>query len=367
MAGMNREEVQKALGEVSYPGFSRDIVSFGMVGDVQIDDGKIQVELRIASSDEEKKQQVVRQVREVLGSREEVTEVSVSLVDPTQEQKSGGGHPAGRQAGQSGSDPWADHHKIPNVDNVIAVASGKGGVGKSTVAANIAASLQQKDLEVGFLDLDIYGPSLPTIMGIADQPYLTQEEQIVPLRKYGMKMMSFGNILGDDSPVIWRGPMVAKMVDQLLNGIDWGRLDYLILDLPPGTGDVQLTLVQKIDVTGAVIVTTPQDLALQDVKKGANMFRKVDTPVVGIVENMSYFKCPHCGEMTDVFSRGGGEKESTRLGVPLLGAIPLESAVMETSDQGEPVVISRSDTASAQAFFRITDNLVQRVSDMVEA
>lgn len=367
MAGKNREEVMQLLGEISYPGFSRDIVSFGMVGDVEIQDGKARIELRISSDDDEKKQQVADEVRQILTTRGEMDEVAINMVDPTREQAGGDdrGPHGGKQRG--GEDPWADHHKIPNVDNVVAVASGKGGVGKSTVAANIASALQEKGFKVGFLDLDIYGPSLPTIMGITDQPYLTRDEQIAPLEKYGMKMMSFGNILGDDSPVIWRGPMVAKMVDQFLNGIEWGELDYLILDLPPGTGDVQLTLVQKIDVTGAVIVTTPQDLALQDVKKGANMFRKVETPVLGIVENMSYFTCPHCGEVTDVFSRGGGQKESTRLGVPLLGSIPLESAVMETSDQGKPIVLSQPETESARAFVRISEALVEEAKKAVKA
>lgn len=362
MAIQGREDVMKKLEEVTYPGFSRNIVSFGMVGEVRVNDGDIQVELRISSSDEEKKQHVTQQVRDLLKSEDGVSNVSVSLVDPIEQ--GDGPSPGGSQQapGQSAGDPWADHHKLPNVKHVIAIASGKGGVGKSTVAANLAAGLKEQGCKTGLLDLDIYGPSLPTLFGINDQPYLTSDERIAPLEKYGIKLMSFGNILGDDSPVIWRGPMVAKMVDQFLNGIDWGELDYLILDLPPGTGDVQLTLVQKIEITGAVIVTTPQELALQDVKKGANMFRKVDAKVLGIVENMSYFTCPHCGENTDVFSRGGGEKESVRLGVPLLGRIPLQPDVMEASDQGKPIVLARPDSPSSTAFREIVEKLTEQIA-----
>jgi len=368
MATLSREQILSHLEQVNYPGFSRNIVSFGMVGDIDIQDGKVEVELRISSSDDSKKEETREAVQEKLAAIDGIKSVSVSMVDPTQ-QNSGSG--ASQQSGNTPpqfdrGDPWADQHSLPNVKHVIAVASGKGGVGKSTVAANLAAALSTENQKVGLLDLDIYGPSLPTLFGITDQPYLTKEEQIAPLEKYGIKLMSFGNILGDDSPVIWRGPMVAKMVDQFLNGIDWGKLDYLILDLPPGTGDVQLTLVQKIDISGAVIVTTPQELALQDVKRGANMFQKVNTKVLGIIENMSYFLCPHCGEPTDVFSKGGGEKESSRLGVPLLGRVPLDPAVMETSDSGKPVALSRPESKPAEAFSEISRKLVEQLTTTVE-
>jgi len=369
MATISRDEILNLLKEINYPGFSRDIVSFGMVGDIEIEDSTAQVQLRISSTDEEKKQQVSQEVRSLLKDKLELSEVTISLVDPTEEAPSNVGGKGGQSSGQqanSGGDPWAGLHEMTGVKHIIAVASGKGGVGKSTVAANLAGALKARGHKVGLLDLDIYGPSLPTLMGINDQPYLTKDERIAPLEKYGIKLMSFGNILGDDSPVIWRGPMVAKMVDQFLNGIDWGELDYLILDLPPGTGDVQLTLVQKIKITGAVIVTTPQDLALQDVKKGANMFRKVDTPVLGIIENMSYFTCPHCGEVTDVFSRGGGEKESLRLQVPLLGRIPLESGIMEQSDRGKPIVLSDPENEASKPFFEIIDKLAEQLTEMVE-
>ncbi len=369
MAAISREQIMHLLEEVNYPGFSRNIVSFGMVGDIDIQDSTVHIQLRISSSDDEKKNRIKELVRNKIESQGEVDTVSVSIVEPGQESgKSRQPNESGSQrAGQfDRGDPWADQHRIPGVTYTVAVASGKGGVGKSTVAANLAAGLKQHEYNVGLLDLDIYGPSLPTLFGIKEQPYLTKDERIAPLEKFGIKLMSFGNILGDDSPVIWRGPMVAKMVDQFLNGIAWGELDYLILDLPPGTGDVQLTLVQKIAITGAVMVTTPQQLALQDVKRGADMFRKVNSRVLGIIENMSYFTCPHCGEPTEVFSRGGGQKESIRLGVPLLGRIPLEPAVMETSDLGEPVVFSRADSEAAQGFLKVAGKLAEQLQAVVE-
>ncbi|HKJ66468.1 MAG TPA: Mrp/NBP35 family ATP-binding protein [bacterium] len=369
MATISREHIMKLLEEVNYPGFSRNIVSFGMVGEVDIQDSTVHIQLRISSSDDEKKDQTKELVREKIESQSGVENVSVSIVEPGQEsdESSRQSQSGGQSASQfDRGDPWADQHQISEVTYTVAVASGKGGVGKSTVAANLAAALKQQGHDVGLLDLDIYGPSLPTLFGIQDQPYLTKDERIAPLEKFGIKLMSFGNILGDDSPVIWRGPMVAKMVDQFLNGIAWSALDYLILDLPPGTGDVQLTLVQKIAITGAVMVTTPQELALQDVKRGADMFRKVNSRVLGIIENMSYFTCPHCGEPTEIFSRGGGQKESVRLGVPLLGRIPLEPAVMETSDLGEPVVFSREDSEAARGFLHIAGKLAEQMQATVE-
>lgn len=365
MAAPGREKIIEILKQINYPGFSRDIVSFGMVGDIQVGDSNARIELKISTSDEEKKQQVAQQVREMLTSNTGLKDVTVSVVEPPQSGSAGGGKANPAQANLSG-DPWATLHEMSGITHTIAVASGKGGVGKSTVAANLAAALKAQGYKVGLLDLDIYGPSVPTLMGINDQPYLTGEERIIPLEKYGIKLMSFGNILGDDSPVIWRGPMVAKMVDQFLNSIEWGDLDYLILDLPPGTGDVQLTLVQKIKIAGAIIVTTPQDLALRDVRKGANMFRKVDSPVLGIIENMSYFKCPHCGEISDVFSRGGGEKESVRLQVPLLGRIPLRSEIMEQSDRGKPIVLADPEDESSRVFFDIAGKLTEQLKETVE-
>ncbi|PIZ66142.1 MAG: hypothetical protein COY19_07155, partial [Candidatus Marinimicrobia bacterium CG_4_10_14_0_2_um_filter_48_9] len=272
---MNKEQVLKLLEDVKYPGFSRNIVSFGMIRNLFIDDNSAKVELNITSADDTIKSQIKQNVESKLRDAGFQT-VSVLI---TGEELTG--QPA------AASSQMAEQGLLPSVKYTIAVASGKGGVGKSTVAANLAAALMTQGYHVGLLDLDVYGPSLPMTMGVSEVPKVLPGNKLLPIKKYGMELMSFGFILGDDSPVIWRGPMVAKLVTQFLNDVQWGDLDFLIMDLPPGTGDVQLTLVQKLALTGAIIVTTPQDLALLDVQRGANMFSKVNTPVLGIIENMS--------------------------------------------------------------------------------
>ena len=270
---------------------------------------------------------------------------------------------------------------IDDVKHIIAIASGKGGVGKSTVAANIACALAKKDMRVGLLDLDIYGPSLPIVFGINEQPQMTQDNKLVPLEKFGLKIMSFGFISGNDTPVIWRGPLVSRMTEQFFRDVEWGELDILILDLPPGTGDIQLTLTQKLRMTGAVIVTTPQDIALADVRKGADMFRKVNTPVLGVVENMSGLNIngqtdpdnPNLhinGEKIsidsdgtfsinlDLFKTGGGKKESERLGVPLLGKIPISEQIMSSTDLGTPITARDSTDGIGEIYTEITNHLL---------
>src|SRR6185436_6484971 len=222
----------------------------------------------------------------------------------------------------------------------VAVASGKGGVGKSTVAANLALALARVGHKVGLMDSDIYGPSQQMMMGIDEKPYVNETNQIVPIERYGVKVMSLGFLMDVDQPVIWRGPMVMKAVEQFLQDVAWGTLDVLVIDLPPGTGDAQLTLTQKVHLSGAVIVTTPQDIALIDARKGLAMFQKVNVPVLGIIENMSYFLCPHCGERSDIFSHGGARREAERLGTDFLGEVPLDMAIRETSDDGRPITVS---------------------------
>jgi ATP-binding protein involved in chromosome partitioning len=238
---------------------------------------------------------------------------------------------------------------IPGVKNAIAVASGKGGVGKSTVAVNLAVALAQDGAAVGLLDADVYGPSIPLMLGTNTKPMM-KDNRIVPLEAFGIKLMSIGFLLPSDRALIWRGPLVAQLMNQFLNEVDWGTLDYLIVDLPPGTGDVQLTLVQKIQIAGAIIATTPQDVALADAVKGIKMFEEVKAPILGIVENMSYFICPSCGERHEIFSHGGGERTAERHDVPLLGTIPLDTAIRVSGDIGHPVVASDPDSASGQAF-----------------
>ncbi|MGB3037200.1 MAG: iron-sulfur cluster carrier protein ApbC, partial [Methyloceanibacter sp.] len=244
---------------------------------------------------------------------------------------------------------------IQGVANIIAVASGKGGVGKSTTAVNIALGLQARGLKVGVLDADIYGPSMPRLLGIKGRPQQLAGDKLAPMEAYGLKVMSMGFLVDEETPMIWRGPMVMSALSQMLKDVAWGELDVLVVDMPPGTGDAQLTMAQQVPLAGAIIVSTPQDLALIDARKGLNMFRKVDVPVLGIVENMSTFVCPHCGSATDIFAHGGAQSEAKRLGVPFLGEVPLTLAIRETSDAGKPVVASDPKSAAAEAYRAIAN------------
>lgn len=356
---MDTNQIREILQTVKYPGFNRDIISFGMVQDIQIDDDKIVIILKISSEQTEKVEAVVQAVRETISSNTEFTDISVELVNPAPQATVG---PA------VDKDPFEGQGPLPGIKYIVAIASGKGGVGKSTVAANLAIALKNTGRSVGLLDLDIYGPSLPIIFDINERPGVTAAKKLQPLEKYDLKLMSFGFVSGNNAPAVWRGPMVAKMTEQFFQDVDWGELDYLVLDLPPGTGDVQLTLAQKLKISGAVMVTTPQDIALADVSKGADMFRKVETPVLGVVENMSGLQLtgkvldeagnPVAGAVIaldgkenvkidnkgrfdlhyDLFKQGGGNRESARLDVPLLGEIPLSRELMAATDSGQPLV-----------------------------
>jgi ATP-binding protein involved in chromosome partitioning len=247
-----------------------------------------------------------------------------------------------------------DPRLIPGVTHVVAVASGKGGVGKSTVAANLAVALARLGHRVGLLDADIYGPSVPTMFGIAERPRVVGN-RVLPFERYGVRLMSLGFIVDADTPVIWRGPMVMKALEQMLGDVEWGALDYLVADFPPGTGDAQLTMAQKIPMAGAVVVTTPQDVALIDARKGLAMFRKLNVPVLGVVENMSTFVCPHCGHQTAVFKHGGGERTAAELGTEFLGRIPLDAAIAEGGDAGTPIVVAQPEGPHAAAFRQIAE------------
>ncbi|MDQ2089364.1 Mrp/NBP35 family ATP-binding protein [Marimonas arenosa] len=249
---------------------------------------------------------------------------------------------------------------IPGIKTILAVASGKGGVGKSTCATNIALGLASLGFRVGLLDADIYGPSAPKLMGIHEQPRI-EGDRVFPIEKYGIKVMSMGFFMEEENPVIWRGPMVVSALMQFTREVDWGGLDVLVLDMPPGTGDAQLTMAQQTPLTGAVIISTPQDLALIDARKGLNMFKNVDVPIYGIVENMSTFICPHCGKPSDIFGHGGAEEDARRLGVPFLGAIPLHMDIRENSDAGTPVVVSQPDSTHAQIYKKIAIKVAARL------
>ena len=251
---------------------------------------------------------------------------------------------------------------MPGVASIVAVASGKGGVGKSTTAVNLALALAAGGHSTGLLDADIYGPSMPRMLGLSGRPSSSDGRSLDPLENYGVKCMSMGLLVDEETPMIWRGPMATSALQQMMRDINWGELDVLIVDLPPGTGDIQLTLAQQVPLSGAVIVSTPQDIALADARKGLNMFRKVDVPVFGIVENMSYFACPHCGERTDIFSHGGARREAANLGIDFLGEIPLAMEIRETSDSGRPIVVSRPDGDYARAYRVIADAIWDKLA-----
>ncbi len=342
--GTSEAEVLEALKSVKYPGMSRNIVSFGFVKELSVQDGRASFVLAPTTEDPDIRAQIAREARAAVEALPGVRQVIIR--EPEEESEpAAGGVPASKP--------------VPGIKSIVAVASGKGGVGKSTVAVNLAVALAKLGARVGLLDADIYGPSIPLMMGAHEQPTAVGG-RIIPLERYGVKLISIGFFVPQDRPVIWRGPMVMRAVEQLLRDVEWGELDALIVDLPPGTGDAQLTLAQQIgsQLSSAVIVTTPQDVALVDATKGVEMFRQLDVPIEGIIENMSYFACPHCGERTDIFSHGGGKAASERLGVPFLGEIPIDPQIRRGGDEGEPVVVAAPDSPQAGIFFEIARNLV---------
>ena len=345
---MTQEQVTDLLKSINYPGFSRDIVSFGIVKGIETSEKQILVNLSIATQNQEHINSIKTDIERVLSTETGITDIQVNFDVQPVKQAPTNGAPMSQQP-------------IPGVKYVIAVGSGKGGVGKSTVAINLAAELS-KNYKVGVLDLDIYGPSLPMVIGLNEQPKITAEQKLIPIEKFGMKFMSFGFINSDNAATIWRGPMVAKLTTQFFDDVIWGDLDYLILDLPPGTGDIQLTLVQRLALTGAIIVTTPQDLALLDVKKGADMFKKVNTPVLGVVENMSHYLCPHCDKESEVFPGSGGASESERLGVPLLAQIYITPEIASSTDSGEPYVFKYTDSPITKMYTSMAEKIAEMVS-----
>jgi len=267
--------------------------------------------------------------------------------------------PAPRPAGPAGA--RTARGEVPGVGAIIAVASGKGGVGKSTVAANLALGLKANGLRIGVLDADIYGPSMPRMLGITGRPRSREGKSLIPMENYGLKCMSMGFLVPEDTPMIWRGPMVMSALQQMLREVEWGKLDIIVVDMPPGTGDAQLTMAQQVPLAGAVIVSTPQDIALLDARKGLNMFKKVEVPVLGIVENMSYFLCPHCGGRSEIFSHGGAREEARRLGTEFLGEVPLDLEIRETSDGGRPITVSDPENPHAVLFRQMAARVAEKV------
>lgn len=328
-------DIRAALATVRYPGFSRDILSFGLVKSIQVQQGQVTVEISVATRDPKIPRLIHEQAMEAIRQVPGVTEprLNFDIKEP----------PTPHQ----GSADKLPKSSIPGVKKIIAVASGKGGVGKSTVASNLAVALAQSGARVGLCDCDLYGPSIAHMFGSNERPYQNDEQQIVPVERYGLQLISMGFLLEDDSPVIVRGPVATRYTQQFLRQCAWDDLDYLILDLPPGTGDIQLTIVQTVALDGAVIVTTPQEVALIDARKACSMFQKVNVPILGIIENMSYFLCPSDGQKYHLFGQGGGEHEAKRLGVPLLGQVPIEMSVREAGDEGHPIALE--DTARSKA------------------
>jgi ATP-binding protein involved in chromosome partitioning len=350
MSKLTVPQVETILKQIKYPGFSRDILSFGVVNKIEVKDDHIQISLKFTTQSLEIKQQIHKEIKQAVNAS--FKHVQLTLNDLTSPEQKG-------QQTKPGGDPWADRAPIPGVKNIIAVASGKGGVGKSTVSTNLAIALSQLRLRIGLMDSDIYGPSIHIMMGVGERPLVNEEQRILPLEKFGIKLMSMGFLVDSDAPLIWRGPLVMKAVEQFLRDVVWGELDALIIDLPPGTGDAQLTLVQKTPLNGAVIVTTPQEVALIDARRGLKMFQKVNTKVLGIVENMSHFICPDCGKKYHIFGNDGGARSARELNVPLLGQIPIEPIVTESGDAGIPVVASHPDSASARAFREVASRIAE--------
>lgn len=348
---LNPEGIRNILKKVKYPGFSRDIVSFGIVKDIGVEGSKVTVLLLLPKPDEKLESEIGESVRKTLLESPGISEVDVRT----------GIRELKRASGQTGQTETARRTQGPEIRYFIAVASGKGGVGKSTVAVNLALAISKKRRNVGLLDADVWGPSIPIMMGLNERPVATPEKKIIPLEKYGLKLMSIGFLIDDDDTVIWRGPMVHGAVKQFLEDVDWRGTDYLVVDLPPGTGDAQLSLIQTVPLSGGVIVTTPQDVALIDVRRGVQMFRKLNVPVLGVVENMSYLVCPHCRGEVDIFSRGGGKRMSEKFNVPFLGEVPIDPEIRKGGDEGSPIVISHPESLAAKAFMDVADRVLKTI------
>ncbi|TPN89656.1 Mrp/NBP35 family ATP-binding protein [Mesorhizobium sp. CU2] len=374
---VSKENVIERLKTVNGPDFTGNIVDLGMVSDIFIADSKVFFSITVPAARAQEMEPLRAAAERVVKS---IPGVASAMVALTAEKKGGGMEapvpprpaapkPAAPQPAPQRPAPQApashSHGKrgVPGIDAIIAVASGKGGVGKSTTAVNLALGLAANGLKVGVLDADIYGPSMPRLLDIHGRPQTVDGKILKPMQNYGLNVMSMGFLVDEETPMIWRGPMVMSALTQMLREVEWGPLDVLVVDMPPGTGDAQLTMAQQVPLAGAVIVSTPQDLALIDARKGLNMFKKVDVPLLGIVENMSYFLAPDTGKRYDIFGHGGARREAERLGVTFLGEVPLEMGIRESSDAGAPVVVSKPDGAEAKIYREIASKVWDRVNE----
>ena len=376
---LNKKKVLEALDKVPHPKAGKGVVSAGAITDVAINDGMVHVTLQIEQGTagimegvRKKCEQAVSKLSGVKQARVVMTAHSGPAKEADPRRTPGAGqNQAPRKAGSKGKGFSHGHRPppapepIPGIKRILAIASGKGGVGKSTTAINLAAAFKQKGWRVGVMDCDIYGPSVQKMLGAGDKAGFTEDDRIRPVTRHGMKAMSMGYLVPEGTATVWRGPMVIGAVQQLLNGVEWaedGDLDVLVVDLPPGTGDAQLTLVQTVPLTGAVIVSTPQDIALIDAKKAHNMFEKTGTPLLGMIENMSTFVCPKCGEHTDIFGHGGARETAEKLGIPFLGEVPLHLNIRTTADEGEPIVLAEPDSDYAKIYQDMAGKLMAEMA-----
>jgi len=343
---VQREQILEALRKVRDPDLGRDIVDLGFVKDLQIEGGEVAFAIELTTPACPVKERMEGEARQLVAALPGVTDVRIRMTSQV-------------RSGSTGEVP-----ALQGIRNIVAVASGKGGVGKSTVAVNLALALQREGARTGLLDADIYGPSIPIMLGTHEAPPGIHDNRILPVEVHGLKVMSVGFIAGREAPVIWRGPMVHKLVTQFLGSVTWGELDYLVVDLPPGTGDAQLTLTQSAPLSGAVVVTTPQDVALEDVDRAIRMFEQVKVPVLGIVENMSYYLCTQCGHREEIFAHGGGRRAAAKYEVPFLGEIPILPAIREAGDRGLPVVAAAPESPAAAAFLAVARATAARLSTL---
>ena len=336
------QEILNELKKLKYPGFTRDIVSFGLIKDIEVGHATVTVILNAPSANPEVVAQIAAEVEKIVAAMPGVPAVRVQV----------------EQAQPARAATGLQRRPIPGVKHIVAVASGKGGVGKSTVAVNLALAMGALGWRIGLMDADVYGPSIAMMVGAREQVRVTPERRIVPLERFGIRYVSMALFIGDDTAVIWRGPMVTKLESEFLFNVEWGELDCLVLDLPPGTGDAQLTITQRVTLDGGVIVTTPQEIALLDVKRGVSMFAEVDVPVLGVIENMSYYLCRKCGHRHEIFAHGGGARFAHSLGVPFLGELPIVRELREGGDEASPLVAMHPEHPVSAAFKSIAVNII---------
>lgn len=376
----DKSAILEQLKKVKGPDREGNLVDLGLVSEIFIADSKVYFSITVPAERAQELEPLREAAEKAVGMLDGVDKAVVSLtaakkpgantspgtpVRPAPSADQANAVPSPMQARKSAAanPQMPEKLGIPGIEAIIAVASGKGGVGKSTTAVNLALALQANGLKVGVLDADIYGPSLPRLLRITGRPQAVAGRTLKPMDGYGLKVMSMGFLVDEETPMIWRGPMVISAITQMLREVEWGKLDILVVDMPPGTGDAQLTMAQQVPLSGAIIVSTPQDLALIDARKGLNMFRRVEVPVLGIIENMSFFVCPHCGETSDIFGHGGAQHEAERIGVPFLGEVPLHMDIRAKSDEGTPVVVSERNGPHARIYRDIAERVWKRLEE----